>query len=327
MNDRVLTKLTLFLGLCVVILGAFVRLSDAGLGCPDWPGCYGHLTIPLTAEQVAAANAAYPERQVEVPKAWKEMIHRYLAGVLGLCVLLIAIRAWRAESGLGNHRGLATGLLALVAVQVLLGRWTVTELVKPAIVTAHLLGGMATVSLLWALVLKQSRNAVLPADPRFRPWALIGLAVLTAQIALGGWTSTNYAALACTDFPTCQGVWAPPMDLAEGFVVWRGLGVDYEFGVLDHPARVAIHYVHRVGALVTLIVLAALAFSAMRSRFSSLQSTGIWMAALLLLQVALGIGNVVLSLPLWTAVAHNGVAALLLLSVVSVTVLAFRRTL
>ena len=326
MNDRVLTQLTLFLGLAVVVLGAFVRLSDAGLGCPDWPGCYGHLTIPTTAEEVAAANAAYPERHVEVPKAWKEMAHRYLAGVLGLCVLLITIRSWRARTGLAHHRGLTLTLLALVIVQVLLGRWTVTALVKPAIVTAHLLGGMATVGLLWALVLKQSRNAVLPADPRFKPWALIGLAALTMQIALGGWTSTNYAALACTDFPTCQGAWIPPMDLAEGFVIWRGLGVEYEFGVLDQPARVAIHYVHRVGALAIFVVLAGLALSAMRSRFSSLQSTGTWMAALLLLQIRLGISNVVFSLPLWVAVAHNGVAALLLLSVVSLTVLAFRRT-
>ena len=326
MNDRVLTQLTLFLGLAVVILGAFVRLSDAGLGCPDWPGCYGHLTVPMTAESVTAANAAYPDRHVEAPKAWKEMAHRYLAGVLGLCVLLIAIRSWRAKEGLAHHRGLTLTLLALVIVQVLLGRWTVTELVKPAIVTAHLLGGMATVGLLWALVLKQSRNAVLPADPRFKPWALIGLTALTVQIALGGWTSTNYAALACTDFPTCQGEWIPPMDLTEGFVIWRGLGVDYEFGVLDHPARVAIHYVHRMGALMVFVVLAGLALSAMRSRFSSLQSTGTWMAVLLLLQIGLGISNVVFSLPLWVAVAHNGVAALLLLSVVSLTVLAFRRT-
>lgn len=312
------------LALCVVVLGAYVRLSDAGLGCPDWPGCYGHVGVPESGQEVAAANAAYPERPVEAGKAWKEMVHRYLAGTLGLLILALAIVAWR-------HRRrqpvwLPTLLVGLVGFQALLGMWTVTLLLKPVVVMGHLLGGLMTLSLLWWLALRRagvaSRQGVgpSPAAGRYlRPWALLGLALLVLQLALGGWTSANYAALACPDFPTCQGAWWPPTDFGEAFILWRGLGIDYEGGVLDHPARVTIHLMHRMGAVVTFLYLGWLAIGTIRARGGqALTVAGAALLLVLLVQVSLGIGNVLLVLPLPVAVAHNGVGALLLLTLVTV---------
>jgi cytochrome c oxidase assembly protein subunit 15 len=244
------------------------------------------------------------------------MVHRYVAGTLGLLILVMAVVAWRG----GVQRGLATGLLALVVFQGLLGMWTVTLLLKPAVVSAHLLGGMATLALLWLLVLRTRgwlAGAVANGAWPLRPLAVVALVVLVAQIALGGWTSANYAALACTDFPTCHGAWLPEMDMADAFVLWRGLGINYEFGVLDHPARIAIHFVHRVGALITFLVLGSLALLLLIRGAGSVRAIGAVLGILLLVQVGLGIANVVLSLPLHLAVSHNGVAALLLLTLVS----------
>jgi cytochrome c oxidase assembly protein subunit 15 len=312
---RRLALIATVLALSVVVLGAYVRLSDAGLGCPDWPGCYGHVGVPGTESELAAANRAFPERPVEAPKAWKEMVHRYFAGVLGLLIFVLTALAWRDR----EQRELTFGLAALVIFQALLGMWTVTLLLKPAVVTAHLLGGMATVSLLWILVLRSSGwfAGTGAGYGWIRPWATLGLVILAGQIALGGWTSANYAALACTDFPTCHGSWLPAMDLAEGFVLWRGIGVDYEYGVLEHPARVAIHFAHRAGALITFLVLGSVAAGLMIRGAGSLRRLGLVLGVLLLVQVSLGIGNVLLSLPLAVAVAHNGVAALLLMTLVA----------
>ncbi|MGB0713553.1 MAG: COX15/CtaA family protein [Gammaproteobacteria bacterium] len=315
-------RLALFsvvLALVVVVLGAYVRLSDAGLGCPDWPGCYGHLGVPDEHHEVHAANEAFPERPVEAHKAWKEMIHRYFASALGLIILILAAMAWmRRGIGEENH-GLMTFASVLVIFQGLLGMWTVTLLVNPAIVTSHLLGGLLTLSVLWLLVLRQRRwfqDSVHVFRP-LRTLGTLGLLILIGQIMLGGWTSTNYAALACTDFPTCHGSWVPDMDMGEGFTLWRPLGVDYEFGVLDAPARVAVHFVHRMGALVTFLYLGALAVMMLRSAGALVRRLGLIIGFLLLVQVSLGIANIVFSLPLAVAVAHNGVAALLLLSLVT----------
>lgn len=301
----------------VVTLGAYVRLSDAGLGCPDWPGCYGHLDVPA-GHEIAAANAAYPERPVEAGKAWREMVHRYLAGTLGLLVLALAIIAWRRRREPDQPVALPLVLLALVIFQALLGMWTVTWLLKPVIVMAHLLGGFATVALLWWLALRPPRTAPLMTSSGYRSlrfWAFLGLILVVGQTALGGWTSANYAALACPDFPTCQTQWWPPMDFKEAFVLWRGLGMSYEGGVLDNNARVAIHVTHRLGALVVLAYLIWLAWRVFRVLPGGpVRDTALFMLLLVVVQVSLGIANVLFQLPMAVAVAHNGVAALLVLT-------------
>ncbi len=305
----------------VVVLGAYVRLSHAGLGCPDWPGCYGQLDVPEEAHQIVRANEAYPERPVEPAKAWKEMIHRYFAGILGLLVLALAVLAWRNRASVGQPVILPLCLLALVLFQALLGMWTVTWQLKPVVVMGHLLGGLATLSLLAWLVLRQGRHGQDSASVNNRAmggFALLGLVLLVIQIALGGWTSANYAALACPDFPTCQGHWWPPTDFGEAFTLWRGLGVSYEGGVLGNEARMTIHMVHRLGALAVLLYLGWLAWwlvTAGESR--AVRLVGVVVAVLLVAQVALGIANVLLYLPLPVAVAHNGAAALLVLAVVA----------
>lgn len=321
---RRLAFVSLILCLCVVVLGAYVRLSDAGLGCPDWPGCYGQIGAPEAAQDIAAANAAYPERPVEVGKAWKEMIHRYVAATLGLLILAMSFLAWRAK----EQRGwLPHGLLALVCFQGTLGAWTVTMLLKPIIVTAHLLGGMTTLALLMLLWLRESgrlAGLAVPSPRRFKQFAVIGLAVLVLQIFLGGWTSTNYAAMACPDFPTCQGRWIPPADYSEGFTLWRGLGVNYEFGVLDSAGRTAIQFVHRVGAVVTTGVLGALGlWLLLAQRAAAVRGLGAVLLVALAVQVSIGISTVLLHLPLGVATAHNAGAALLLLVLVCINRAAF----
>ena len=308
------------LAFAVILLGAYTRLGDAGLGCPDWPGCYGQLTVPATEAHVE--DKAYLEqRALEPEKGWKEMIHRYFAGTLGLCILVIALWSWlRRRNNPQQPVWLPTFLLGLVVFQAALGMWTVTLLLKPIVVMGHLLGGFATFALLVLLALRTGPTARTPSLTAVRSggWrgaAALGLVILVVQIALGGWTSSNYAALACLDFPTCHGSWLPDMDLAEGFVMWRGLGVNYEYGVLDHPARTAIHYMHRVGALVTFLYLGWLALGLLRAG-RGVAGAALLVGGLLMLQVALGIGNVLLHLPLPVATAHNGVAALLLVSLI-----------
>ena len=297
----------------VIVLGAFVRLSDAGLGCPDWPGCYGHVTWPAEAHELTRAEAAFPERPVETHKAWKEMAHRYLAGTLVLLVIAINVLAWRPEFREKGIRPLAAALLLLILFQAALGMWTVTLKLLPLVVMSHLMGGLATFALLLWLSWrsKQSNPGRTPASlAPYRFAVLTGLVVLVGQLALGGWTSANYSALACPDFPTCHGEMWPDADFSEGFVLWRAIGVDYEGGVLDMPARIAIHMAHRVGALITFLVVGILALRLIRNRM--LRREGSILGLLLLAQVALGVQNVLLQLPLVNAVAHNGMGALLL---------------
>jgi cytochrome c oxidase assembly protein subunit 15 len=305
-----LAVLAAIVAFAVIVLGAYVRLSHAGLGCPDWPGCYGQLTWPVEAHELSRAAEAYPERPVESDKAWKEMAHRYLAGALVLLVVVINVLCWTKRYRGEGLRVLAAALLALILFQAALGMWTVTLKLLPLVVMGHLMGGLATFSLLLWLAWRSGPAATANSLASFRLPILIGLAVLLVQLALGGWTSANYAALACPDFPTCHDVLWPEANFAEGFVLWREIGVDYEGGVLDMQARVAIHLAHRVGALITLLVLGILAVRLIRTRTA--RQDGLVLGALLLAQIGLGIQNVVLQLPLVNAVAHNGMGALLL---------------
>ncbi len=308
----------------VVVLGAWVRLSDAGLGCPDWPGCYGQVVVPGHVDDVQKANVAFPERELEQGKAWKEMIHRYLAGALGLVILALAVVSWLKKDQPGARPFLGTVLLALVVFQAALGMWTVTLLLKPIIVLAHLVGGLTLLSLLWWYLLVQSRsmqgsNSAMLCFPAWaRPVALVAVVVLILQILLGGWTSTNYSALACTGFPLCSGTLWPEMDVTSGFTPWRGLGINYEFGVLEHPGRVAVHMAHRLGALVTFCCLGGFGTMLLRSSVDQkIKQISLIMLLLLGIQVLLGIINVSFFLPLAIAVAHNAVAVALLLSMVT----------
>jgi cytochrome c oxidase assembly protein subunit 15 len=324
MNKSLYGKLIIFAvlqAILVVVLGAYTRLSDAGLGCPDWPGCYGKVLAPLTSDEVERANQAYPDRPVEFVKAVKEMVHRYFAGGLILTVLLLTVLAWKNRKDPDSPTVLATVILALILFQAVLGMWTVTWKLKPVIVMSHLIGGFTTLTLLWLMFLKNGFLQVsgsLQGPSKMYAFSVIGLIILIFQIALGGWTSSNYAALACPDFPTCQTQWWPEMDWKEGFVLWRGIGQDYEFGILDSAARTAIHMTHRIGALVTFAYLATLSMVIIFSSYSkTFKSIAIVIGVLLVVQVLLGISNIVFGLPLAVATAHNAVGALLLLSMVT----------
>jgi heme a synthase len=356
--------LAVALALAVIVFGAFVRLSHAGLSCPDWPTCYGRATWPVQPHQVAAANEAFPQRAVETDKAWREQVHRHAAATLGLLVAVLALLAARqrrgglalvtvccalvaaaiplymrglylpssllvalAEAallGLAWHWrrtpfvALALVTLAVIVLQAMLGMWTVTWLLKPVVVMAHLLGGLTTLALLlWMAWHSTPAQALLAGNARaLRRLGWIGLALLAVQIALGGWVSANYAALACgVEFPTCLGRWWPDPDFREAFVLWRGIGVDYEGGVLDGPARAAIQLAHRLFALPVLGFL--LVFAVMLRRSPGLSGWGWALGVALGLQVGLGIANVLYALPLWMATAHNAGAVLLLFVLVS----------
>jgi cytochrome c oxidase assembly protein subunit 15 len=316
-------------GLClvVVVLGAYVRLSDAGLGCPDWPGCYGHLT-PIGAAADVPGTAGY-SIPLHTGKAWREMIHRYAASTLGVLIVVIAALAyvWRRERIVSPLYAFA--LLAVVIVQGLLGMLTVTWLLKPLAVTLHLLFGMTTLALLWWLVLTlgRRRGGAWSSAPAFlgqplqrtRRLALVALVALALQIALGGWTSSNYAAIACPDFPRCQGAWWPPgMDYDSAFVLWHGLGINYEGGVLAQPARVAIHFTHRLGAVVATAALLWAAVAVLRHRRDApARRAAAAVLIALALQLTIGITTVLEAFPLWLATAHNAGAALLLLATVA----------
>ncbi|NIW24037.1 MAG: heme A synthase [Gammaproteobacteria bacterium] len=310
---QTLARIGVVLAFLVVTIGAWVRLTDAGLGCPDWPGCYGQLIVPDLSE-AGAAEAAFPDRPLEAGKAWREMIHRYLASTLGLVCLMLAGLAWRNRADPDQPTRLTYVLVGVVIFQGLLGMWTVTLLLKPVIVMAHLLGGFTTLSLLFWLA-RDGVHRVGVAQP-LRRLALAAAVVLALQISLGGWTSANYAALACPDFPTCQTRWWPPVaDFREGFVLWRGLGIDYEGGVLDNPARVAIHFTHRLGAVLAAVVVGWLGWRLARE--SRTQADGVAILAALAAQLVLGASIVIFGVPLAVAVAHNGVAALLFLTVLN----------
>lgn len=314
---------TVLLALLVVVLGAYVRLSDAGLGCPDWPGCYGKMIVPGSHDD---AHALYPDRPLEQGKAWKEMLHRYAAGTLGLLIFFIGVLSWKYRAITNRPPAIPLLLIVLVVFQALLGMWTVTLLLKPLVVLAHLLGGMTILALLMWILLDHTsvKRSVDINNTRIFPWALAGLAMVFIQIALGGWTSSNYAALACPDLPTCQGEWWPAMNFIEGFRLWHGLGVNYEFGILAGDARTAIHMVHRIGAVFTLVVVGAVAIRTISDDNKTIMQLGLLLLLVLAAQIALGVSNVLLRLPLPVAVGHNCMAALLLLNLVALLHFSFR---
>lgn len=309
---RWLATFAALLTVVVVGLGAWTRLSDAGLGCPDWPGCYGHWTVPMTETQLARAAELFPEQQVVADKAWPEMIHRHFAKLLGLTILVMAALAWRGRKQ-GHPIALPLFLAILVCVQGAFGAWTVTMKLMPIVVTTHLLLGFTTLSLLTVLALQlHGKVRPLTVSNNLRRHLWLAFALVVAQIALGGWTSSNYAALACTELPVCQGDWWTQADFAEGFSLHLA-DINYEFGVLAHEARVAIHSAHRVGAWLVLAVVGVLIWRLWQLAGAGRQYAGL-LAGLLLVQIALGISNVLFGLPLWNAIAHNGVGALLMIS-------------
>jgi len=327
MNKSLFFKLA-FVATClayvVILLGAYTRLADAGLGCPDWPGCYGHMGVPKHIDDVAVANQTYPDRPVEAAKAWKEMIHRYFAGTLGLLVFAIGILAIRKRHEPDHAFKLPVFLMCVVVFQALLGMWTVTIKLNPTIVMSHLMGGMTTISILWWLTLRSGRlfkfdrvdSAYLQ---KLKTPALIGLLIVILQVMLGGWTSANYAALHCIEFPTCvAGEYFPAMNFAEGFELWHGTEKNFEFGILSNEARIAIHTTHRIGAVITALFVIWLGLKLLLTpAYSPLKNAGIALLAVVTLQFILGVSNVLLSLPLLVAVAHNGGGALLILIMVT----------
>lgn len=346
----------------VIVFGAFVRLSDAGLSCPDWPTCYGQATWPGHEHEIVRANEAFPERPFEAHRAWREQVHRMLAGTLGLLVFGLALAAaWRRRLLVGLLLGaaacaaigvvlymrqsyavstvlslfamglpflvawrldraapwrVAVAIFAVIVFQAMLGMWTVTWLLKPIVVMGHLLGGLLTLSLLaWVALRLGWRPRPSAAQRALRGLVIFCLALVALQIALGGWTSANYAALACgADFPKCAGSWWPQTDFGEGFVLWRGIGVNYEGGILDAAARAAIQIAHRLGAVAVLLALGLFVARAWRA---GLRGLAVLVGLLLVAQWSLGMANVWLLLPLPVATAHNGVAALLLLSLIA----------
>ncbi len=321
-----LTLLTLFLTFDLVLFGAFTRLTDSGLGCPDWPGCYGMSTPVGARASIAAAQDAMPSGPVTLGKAWIEMIHRYLAAAVGMLILVLAANAWRmhwqAERA-GRPAMLRQGMspwwpsltLLWVCVQGAFGALTVTMKLFPAIVTLHLLGGLALLGLLGSQavrqnLLDQARAPIVRTHGLHRLLLLTAVA-LVAQLALGGWVSTNYAVLACSDFPKCQNSWWPPMNFEQGFELWRGLGLTSAGQPITFSALTAIHYMHRLMALLLLGLLGLLAWRLQRQ--SELRQPGRWLAWLALLQLVTGLSNVVLEWPLAAAVLHTGGAAALVL--------------
>ncbi|WP_426396764.1 COX15/CtaA family protein [Ralstonia sp. R-29] len=312
---RKLVWITAFLTLDLIMFGSFTRLTDSGLGCPDWPGCYGTSNPFHARDDIHAAQAAMPSGPVTWMKAWIEMTHRYFAMAVGVLIITLVVVAWAKRRELKQSPWYATFVLALVCVQGAFGAWTVTLKLQPSIVVTHLLLGM---SLLAALIWLGSKNDA----PRFvdgrgaslRVPAAIGLVLLVAQIALGGWVSTNYAVLACTDFPLCNGQWVPAMDFAHGFTFWRELGRTAGGDFISHDALVAIHWTHRVFAVVVLSYLAWLGVRA--RRIDGIGRVATALLIVLAVQLATGLSNIVLGWPLLAAVAHNGGAAVLLLLMV-----------
>ena len=315
----------------VVVLGAYVRLTAAGLGCPDWPGCYGHLT-PGGALRDAAQGVLGGERP-DAGKAWHEMLHRYAALTLVLIIVAIAALALSERRQRRRSLGMPLALLVAVTAQALLGMLTVTWRLQPLIVTLHLLLGMTTLGMLWwlALSLPMTSWGVASFGGAGRSLrggaayiasayhlALLGLAALALQIALGGWTSSNYAAIACPDFPTCQGGWWPHADWRGAFVLWHAANVDYEGGLLGTPARIAVHLAHRLGALLAAAAITLAAVYTLRQRGLSHLRLRAWaVLGALALQLIIGIAMVVRGFPLWLATAHTAGAALLLLAVLA----------
>jgi len=312
---RKLVWVSTFLTLDLVMFGGFTRLTDSGLGCPDWPGCYGTASPFIAHAAIHAAQALMPTGPVSMSKAWIEMIHRYFATAIGVLIITQVLLAWVKRRNLKISPWWPTALLTLICVQGAFGAWTVTMKLQPIIVTTHLLLGLTMLGLLgWIAARLTPTPAPVRDALRWQPAALLGLALLIVQIALGGWVSTNYAVLACGDFPTCNGQWVPPMDFAQGFHVWRQLGRTGSGEMLTQAALVAIHWAHRTFAFLVVPYLAWLGWRLRRYTALRIPATGL--LVVILIQFATGLSNIVLQWPLLIAVAHNGGSAVLLLLLV-----------
>lgn len=311
------SRVGVILVLMVIMLGAWTRLRDAGLGCPDWPTCYGHFSVPTSPEALARAQQLYPGQEVVAHKAWPETIHRYFAATIGLVILLLAVwmSARRSEPGMPWRHGLA--LLLLVCVQGAFGAFTVTEKLYPPVVAGHLLLGFSTLTLLFLLYLRLSAAFPRTGDRQaadLRPWVWLAITALVLQIALGGWTAANYAATVCTDLPVCQPGWREVWSPGEAFRLFRPDDRSYEFAPhLDAAAKITIHASHRIGAMLATVAILLLAWQLWRrARHVRYQHFARILVFALLLQIILGVINVVAQLPLSNAVAHNVWAAILL---------------
>ena len=323
---RKLVWITTFLTLDLVMFGSFTRLTDSGLGCPDWPGCYASSSPFEAHAAIHAAEAAMPTGPVTMSKAWIEMVHRYIAMAVGVLIIALTLIAWLRRARLKINPWAPTALLGLILVQGAFGAWTVTLKLQPVIVTTHLLLGLCLLAGLgWLAAMRSDATgigprgkpfggAVLASSARLRSAAVIALILLVVQIALGGWVSTNYAVLACTDFPTCNGQWIPTMDFANGFHLWRALGRTGDGGFITQDALVAIHWTHRTFAFVVFFFVGWLALRLRQD--PALRGLATTLLAVLVIQVATGLSNVLLNWPLPVAVAHNGGAAILLLTLV-----------
>lgn len=316
-----LSSIAVVLAFVVVVLGAYTRLTHAGLGCPDWPGCYGKMVVPATPHAISHAEKLFPARPIEPTKAWTEMVHRYAAGTLGMIILSLFVLAWRGKASDKRKVVLPSVIVALVALQAALGRWTVTWKLLPTVVMGHLLGGLTILACLWWLRLRvtkvEGKLEAVSSLP-IRGWAVAGMIIVFSQIALGGWVSANYAGLSCVGLPFCNGSMLPHLNFHGAFVFATSIGKNYQGGVLDSSTRMTIQVIHRIGAAVTLLYVVSLAIWVMRKTRSIWQKKiAISMLSLVGLQFVLGVINVIDYLPLSIAVAHNAVAALLLLSLVT----------
>lgn len=319
---KVLVLISILLALIVVSLGAYTRLTHAGLGCPDWPGCYGLIDVPETSEQIIKAQQEFPNHIVEPQKAWNEMIHRYFASTLGFLILIIAILSFKRRRQGGPVR-LPLLIFVVVCFQGALGMWTVTMKLMPIVVMGHLLGGLTTLCLLFLLYLRLSRFRVPGGDSCLRKYGrygMLGILILLAQITLGGWTSSNYASLVCTELPICQAGWVEQLTFEESFDLIPPEKDTYEHGHLQHDSRVTIHVMHRIGAIITSLYLFWLVISVyFRAQSHFFKNAALSLGFILCCQIILGVSNVVFSLPLAVAVSHNVIAACLMLSLITLT--------
>ena len=308
-NHKASLKLALaatVFAMIVIVLGAFTRLADAGLGCPDWPGCYGHALWPNEHHEILAANEAFPDTPVDTQKTWPEMVHRYLASCLGLFAIALAVLAVRNRAP-NKPLKLPLFLLGFIILQGMFGMWTVTLKLWPQVVTGHLLGGFITLNLFWLLALRlgAARHVFSLSDEAkasLLKVSAVVLGVVVFQIALGGWTTSNYAAVACPDFPKCQGQWWPEIDLIHGFNIAQAVGPNYLGGLMENEGRVAIHMMHRIGAIITFLAVISLCVALLKQ---GLRCLAVMLAVAVIVQVLLGISNVVFHFPVWVAVAHN----------------------
>lgn len=312
-----MTRIAIVLTIIVITLGAWTRLNDAGLGCPDWPGCYGQFTVPQTSAEIARAESEYVGARVDVSKGWIEMIHRYAAGLLGFLILLVAVQVWRCKDKTDYPARLSFLLLLLVVLQGLFGMWTVTLKLLPIVVTVHLLGGLLTLTLLvifYQRLIYMKNETARQGGGLLANAAMVGVALLFVQSALGGWTSANYAGWSCNHWFFCQLDIVTEFDFSTAFNLGMNIGPDYQGGLLEQPARAAIQMVHRFGAVIVVIALTGIGLLAFFRAGSELRRPAVCLCLMAWIQVGIGIANVVLVLPLPLAMAHHSGAVVLLLN-------------